>query len=89
MVALSRARLGLYILGRRKLFETFADLQQSWSKLIANGDKLEVVSGEMWPSQRVVDDDAEASTIEGVEHMGQHVYQMIQRALQERGLKQQ
>ena len=87
MVALSRARLGLYILGRRKLFETFGDLQPSWSKLVANGDKLEVVSGEMWPSEREVNDVVDASTIEGVEHMGQHVYQMIERALQERGLK--
>jgi intron-binding protein aquarius len=87
VVALSRARLGLYVLGRRKLFETFGDLQASWSKLIANGDQLAVVSGEMWPSERGVDDFVEPSKIDGIEHMGQHVYQMIERALQERGLK--
>jgi hypothetical protein len=27
------------------------------------------------------------STIEGVEHMGQHVFAMIEKALKERGLK--
>ena len=27
------------------------------------------------------------STIEGVEHMGQYVYTMIEKSLQERGLK--
>jgi intron-binding protein aquarius len=54
VVALSRARLGLYVLGRRRLFETCAEIEQSWKSLTANGDQLEVVSGEMWPTQRKV-----------------------------------
>ena len=54
IVALSRARLGLYIVGRRRLFESCAEVEQSWSKLMANGDQLELVSGEMWPTQRKV-----------------------------------
>jgi intron-binding protein aquarius len=54
VVALSRARLGLYVLGRRNLFEASAELEQMWTKLIVNGDKLELVSGEMWPTQRKV-----------------------------------
>src|SRR5579862_2484854 len=40
VVALSRARLGLYVVGRRRLFEMSAELEPMWSKLIANGDKL-------------------------------------------------
>ena len=54
VVAMSRGRLGLYILGRRALFESCAEVQQTWSKLILNGDKLELVNGEMWPTQRQV-----------------------------------
>ena len=54
VVALSRARLGLYVVGRRNLFESCAEVEQSWTKLIANGDKLELVSGEMWPTTRKV-----------------------------------
>ena len=54
VVALSRARLGLYVLGRRRLFESCAEVAQTWSKLIANGDQLKLVSGEMWPTKRKV-----------------------------------
>lgn len=54
VVALSRARLGLYIVGRRRLFESCAEVEPSWSSLMANGDQLELVSGEMWPTQRNV-----------------------------------
>jgi intron-binding protein aquarius len=54
IVALSRARLGLYVVGRRSLFESCAELEETWTKLVANGDQLELVSGEMWPTQRKV-----------------------------------
>lgn len=54
VVALSRARLGLYVLGRRRLFETCAEIDQSWKTLTAKGDQLELVFGEMWPTQRKV-----------------------------------
>jgi intron-binding protein aquarius len=54
VVALSRARLGLYIVGRRRLFESCAEVEQTWSNLMANGDQLQLVSGEMWPTQRKV-----------------------------------
>ena len=54
VVALSRARLGLYVLGRRRLFQTCGEIEHSWKSLTANGDQLEVVSGEMWPTQRKV-----------------------------------
>jgi intron-binding protein aquarius len=54
VVALSRARLGLYVVGRRRLFESCAEVEQTWKNLIANGDQLQLVSGEMWPTQRKV-----------------------------------
>ena len=42
------------MLGRRRLFETCAEIDQSWKTLTAKGDQLELVSGEMWPTQRKV-----------------------------------
>lgn len=54
VVGLSRARLGLYVLGRRSLFESCPEIQQTWAKLIGNGDQLQLVSGEMYPTQRKV-----------------------------------
>jgi hypothetical protein len=35
-----------------------------------------------------VDESVESSTIDGVEHMGQYVYAMIEKALQEKGILQ-
>jgi intron-binding protein aquarius len=54
IVALSRARLGLYVVGRRRLFESCPEIEQTWTKLVGNGDQLQLVSGEMWPTQRKV-----------------------------------
>lgn len=80
-VALSRARLGLYILGRREVFEGCYELRPAFEQLLQRPDKLELVTGELWPSQRqVVEDSAEAvageATMEGVEHLGQYVFEM-------------
>lgn len=98
VVAMSRAKLGLYVLGRQSLFQSCPEIQETWTKLIANGDKLELVSGEMWPTQRKVcdtlyeisdeqvDEVVESNTIEGVEHMGQYVFAMIENALKEQGI---
>lgn len=54
VVALSRARLGLYVVGRTRLFESCGEIEQTWNNLVSNGDQLELVSGEMWPTQRKV-----------------------------------
>ncbi|KAJ2906771.1 Intron-binding protein aquarius [Zalerion maritima] len=51
-VALSRARLGLYVLGRRSIFATCHELQQAFAPLVARPEKLVLVSGENWPSSR-------------------------------------
>jgi len=76
-VALSRARLGLYILGRRSLFESCFELRPAFEKLSARSDKLQLVTGETFPTKRGVDDDVEGvAEMEGVEHLGQYVYEM-------------
>jgi intron-binding protein aquarius len=85
-VALSRARLGLYVLGRRQVFEDCVELRDAFALLFQRPDKLVLVTGEMWPSQRriPVQGADEADTVpsevvmEGVEHLGQYVHEMTQ-----------
>ena len=58
-VALSRARLGLYIVGRREVFEACYELRDAFRLLLGRPDKLVLVTGEMWPSERVLADEAD------------------------------
>lgn len=80
-VALSRARFGLYILGRREVFDGCHELRQAFEMLLERTDKLTLVTGELWPSQRKLLEDANEkvegeAVMEGVEHLGQYVYEM-------------
>lgn len=81
-VAVSRARLGLYILGRRSVFEACPELRPAFDILLQRPDKLALVTGELWPSQRVIsEEDANGAvqgevTMESVEHLGQYVFEM-------------
>ncbi|KAI9715179.1 MAG: hypothetical protein M1812_006158 [Candelaria pacifica] len=77
-VALSRARLGLYILGRREVFEACFELKPAFDLLLRRPDKLSLVSKETYPTQRAADAEMNATEMEGVEHMGQYVYEMTQ-----------
>lgn len=97
-VALSRARLGMYILGRREVFEACYELRQAFELLLQRPDKLVLATGEMWPSERVLADEQAAAekpiegeaVMEGVEHLGQFVFEMTNTRLKqirtERGL---
>lgn len=79
-VALSRARLGLYILGRREVFESCFELREAFDRLLKREDKLQLVVGEMFDGnmQRKVDEieGVQATEMEGVEHLGQYVFEM-------------
>ena len=77
-VALSRARLGLYVLGRREVFESCFELKEAFDRLLVRPTSLMVVPGEMFPSTRSIDDEVEATEMTGVEHLGQYVYEMTQ-----------
>lgn len=94
-VALSRARLGLYILGRRDVFEACYELKPAFELLLQRPDTLTLATGEMWPSERVQTDEnggpvAGEAVMEGVEHLGQYVFDMtktkIDQLRAERGL---
>ncbi|PTD04425.1 Intron-binding protein aquarius [Fusarium culmorum] len=79
-VALSRARLGLYILGRREVFEACPELRPAFDLLLQRPDKLMLVTGELWPTPREVTEEPGAVEgevpMEGVEHLGQYVFEM-------------
>ena len=47
-VALSRARLGLYVLGRRSVFEAVFELKPAFDILLSRPDELALVTGEMY-----------------------------------------
>lgn len=53
-MALSRARLGLYILGRREIFESCYELREAFELLLKRPDKLALVTGELWPTERLL-----------------------------------
>ena len=84
-VALSRARLGLYVLGRKELFDTCAEMQHAMQLFDQRPDQLAVVPGEMFPPKRAIDEAVEGTTMEGVEHLGQYVYQMTQAKIKSLG----
>jgi intron-binding protein aquarius len=77
-VALSRARLGLYILGRREVFESCYELKPAFDLLLQRPDKLMLAPGEMFPSPRDASAPVDGTAMEGVEHLGQYVFEMTQ-----------
>ena len=77
-VALSRARLGLYILGRREVFESCFELRHAFNLLFERPDTLALVVGEIHPSSRSISNEVESTEMEGLEHLGQYVYEMTQ-----------
>ena len=77
-VALSRARLGLYIFGRRSIFESSPELIQAFKLPLDRSEKLMLTTGEMFPATRLLTDEVEGTEMEGVEHLGQYVFEMTQ-----------
>ncbi|WEW59376.1 hypothetical protein PRK78_004847 [Emydomyces testavorans] len=84
-VALSRARLGLYILGRREVFESCFELKPAFDILAQRPDKLMVVPGEIFPTDRALGADVDGTAMEGIEHLGQYVYEMTQAKIKAMG----
>jgi len=76
VVAMSRARLGLYVFGRRALFTQCYELQPTFKQLVARPTKLALVPKERFPAVRKPDDDCEHHFVEGIQEMEYLVYQM-------------
>lgn len=81
IVAVSRARLGLYVLCRLSLFGQRVELQPSMNLLMKDRPtKLQLVIGERHPTERqsnnsILDDD-QTYEVDDVVHMGSIVHQM-------------
>jgi len=77
VVAMSRARLGLYVFCRKNLFANCYELTQTFTKFLRRPDQLMLVQNEFFPTQRKVDDTEAATpsifTVQDVVHMGQLV----------------
>ncbi|KAI4255636.1 MAG: hypothetical protein LQ352_002481 [Teloschistes flavicans] len=87
-VALSRARLGLYILGRRAVFESSPEIRVAFALLFQRPtDALWLTTGEMFPAGRMLgDDEVKAVEMKGIEHLGQYVFEITRAKIE--GLKQ-
>lgn len=78
VVALSRARLGLYILGRLALFKNCFELTPAFNILAKRPNKLMILPNEPWPSQRFLRDTnfpMDPMEIEDMSHMAKFVYE--------------
>lgn len=79
VVALSRARLGLYVFCRRDLFTRCHELKKAMDQLAGSPGKLQLVTGESTPTERLLDDKIPAENIfevEDVTHLGSVVHSM-------------
>jgi len=88
VVALSRARLGLYVFGKSALFSNCYELSTAFSMLLSRPLKLQLVAGEAYPATTRASDSTSGvegsgegvHTVEDVTAMGVLVYQMVQQA---------
>jgi intron-binding protein aquarius len=83
VVAMSRAKLGLYVFGCRRLFENCLDLAPVFQKFADNGNKLELVPSESsWANTKRLSADSlkadQIHTVEDVTAMGLLVFQLTQ-----------
>jgi intron-binding protein aquarius len=74
VVALSRARLGLYIFGRWRLFKACPELAPAMEKLaLRPTDKLNICTDETFTAPATK---RKTLTIDGVKHMADYVHEM-------------
>lgn len=81
VVAVSRARLGLYVLCRQSLFGNCHELRRTMDQFGARPSKLQLVKGEHFPTNRSVNDDVPSENlheIENVSELGNLVHSMQQ-----------
>jgi intron-binding protein aquarius len=85
VVALSRARLGLYVFARVSLFRNCYELSPAFSQLIERPLKLYLATNEMYPPQRKIDElpETQPFIVEDMPHMAHYVYQLYNKRVEE------
>ncbi len=66
VVAVSRARLGLYVCCRKSVFCNCHELRRAMDKFAAKSSKLQLVKGELFPTERLVGDDVPENNLHEV-----------------------
>ncbi|CAO3585639.1 unnamed protein product [Absidia cylindrospora] len=89
IVAMSRARLGLYVFGRRQIFEKCYELKPVFDQLLARPDKLCLQHGENYPTTRLLNTHKDETEMDNVEELGNLVFKLSQEQLNEEMVKQQ
>jgi len=77
IVAMSRARLGLYIFGRVSLFENCYELKPVFDQLLKKPTQLQVLPQEANGTDRDSSEAGMCYNVDGVEHMGMLVHQIM------------
>ena len=79
---MSRARLGLYIFARTKLFKSCFELTPVFNKLLERPQTLALVTEEQYPTKRSLDDKVEKPVeIADMPQMAQYVFEFYQAKL--------
>jgi len=79
VVALSRARLGLYVLCRQDVFDTCHSLEPAMKQFNNRPSKLQLVLGEQYPTRRKFDEPIEKEKVfdvDDVAHLGTIVHSL-------------
>lgn len=79
VVAVSRARLGLYVFGRTSLFQECHELKRTMDQFAERPSKLELVLGEQYPTTRKLTDKIPKKSlfeVDDVETLGAMVHKM-------------
>ncbi|KAF7727161.1 hypothetical protein EC973_007936 [Apophysomyces ossiformis] len=83
IVAVSRAKLGLYVFCRKDLFENCYELRPVFDQLAKRPDQLCLQLDESYPAERSIEDDVESTTtMENVEEMGKFVFSLSKERLE-------
>ena len=85
VVAVSRARFGLYVFGRYSLFSKHSELEPVFSKFQNANHRLQLVIQETHPTERKASEAVnkeDSFEVEDVEHLGAMVHQMQQDMLE-------
>jgi intron-binding protein aquarius len=65
------------------VFERVSELQPAFENLFARPTELTLVTGEMFPTKRALDDELDGTVMTGVEHLGQYVFEMTKAKVQQ------
>ncbi|XP_002731855.1 RNA helicase aquarius-like, partial [Saccoglossus kowalevskii] len=83
VVAMSRARLGLYVFARVSLFQNCYELSPTFNQLMQRPLQLHIAPNEIYPpARKVVERPLDILIVRNMPHMAQFVYDFYQRKIQ-------